>query len=213
MEELKVFNIHGKDILCHLEDRALTRLHFFYAYGEITISYPPRYNLNKLQSDLERAFTPSKIKKFSSDFLIGENYIYILGEKHRLLRSTYYGEIAKEDIIYISRDKMISRLKALAQDIIEKRVRYYEKVMNTDVHTIKIGDGYTTKGKNYIRKKKLIFDYRLIHFSNEIIDSVVVHELAHDFVPNHSEDFYAVVERYLPDYHELHNKLNYGVKK
>ena len=213
MEEIRVINIHGKDIVCYLEPRSFTRLHFFYSYGEIIVSYPPHYNLERLKTDLENAFSKNKIKKFSSEHLIGTDYIYILGVRHRLLRSDYYGEISKEDIVFTNLEAIQKKLKKLAYDIILTRVKHYEQIMKTSAHNIKITDCYTTKGKNYIAKKLLIFDYRLIHFSVEIIDSVVVHELAHDFVANHSADFYRVVEHYLPNYNELHQKLTYGVKQ
>ena len=41
----------------------------------------------------------------------------------------------------------------------------------------------------------------------EIIDSVIIHELAHHFVYDHSDNFYKVVYKYCPNYDILRKKL------
>ncbi len=47
---------------------------------------------------------------------------------------------------------------------------------------------------------RISYSYRLMQFPEEVIDYVVVHELAHRLEMNHSSRFYAIVARYLPDY-------------
>ena len=39
-----------------------------------------------------------------------------------------------------------------------------------------------------------------MQYPEEVIDYVIVHELAHRKEMNHSARFYAVIARYLPDY-------------
>ena len=73
---------------------------------------------------------------------------------------------------------------------------------------MKINDPYKVKvrlkssnyGVNSRRTHTLTFTTTLIHYSLELIDAIVVHELAHHFVFNHSSDFYDVVYEYMPDY-------------
>ena len=48
--------------------------------------------------------------------------------------------------------------------------------------------------------RTLRFNWRLIMAPPGVIDYVVVHELAHLRVPNHSADFWSEVERVMPDY-------------
>ena len=49
-------------------------------------------------------------------------------------------------------------------------------------------------------KGNLNFNWRLILAPEEVLNYVVVHELAHRREMNHSKAFYAIVESVLPDY-------------
>ena len=56
-------------------------------------------------------------------------------------------------------------------------------------------------------KGNLNFNYRLFYLPEELLDYVVVHELAHRLHMNHSKDFWQEVERYFPDYKECRKQL------
>lgn len=49
-------------------------------------------------------------------------------------------------------------------------------------------------------KNSICFSWRLMDYPELAIDYVVVHELAHIVHKNHGPQFWALVERYLPDY-------------
>jgi predicted metal-dependent hydrolase len=51
-------------------------------------------------------------------------------------------------------------------------------------------------------------NWRLIHFKQEVIDYVVVHELSHLRVMNHSPQFWETVGSLVPDYQQQRNALN-----
>lgn len=53
----------------------------------------------------------------------------------------------------------------------------------------------------------LNFNWKLILLDEELLDYVVVHELAHRKQMNHSPTFWAEVERVLPDYRERRRRL------
>lgn len=56
-------------------------------------------------------------------------------------------------------------------------------------------------------RKIIRLHWRLIEFVPDVVDYVVVHELAHLLEMNHSLQFWAHVERVLPDYQERQQKL------
>ena len=60
-------------------------------------------------------------------------------------------------------------------------------------------------GTNTLGSHKIILSSYLIHFSMDIIDSVIVHELAHFYIRNHSK------YKFCPKYDELHKKLSGGI--
>ena len=51
-------------------------------------------------------------------------------------------------------------------------------------------------------KNSLNFSYMLMLYPPEAIEYVVLHEIAHIKEHNHSKRFYALIERYMPDYRE-----------
>lgn len=81
------------------------------------------------------------------------------------------------------------------------RVRHYEKIMGLTCNRVTIRDQKTRWG-SCSSKKNLNFNYRLAYMPQEILDYVVVHELAHLRHMDHSREFWACVGRYLPDYQE-----------
>jgi predicted metal-dependent hydrolase len=58
----------------------------------------------------------------------------------------------------------------------------------------------------------LSFTWRLVLAPIEIVDYVVVHELAHLREPNHSPRFWAIVEKFMPDYKRRRDWLKKNAK-
>lgn len=56
-------------------------------------------------------------------------------------------------------------------------------------------------------KGNLNFNYRLYYLPQELMDYVVVHELAHRVYMNHSREFWSLVGAYMPNYRECQKLL------
>ena len=54
----------------------------------------------------------------------------------------------------------------------------------------------------------LNFNYKLVHYSPEVIDYVLIHELAHLVHLNHSDKFWALVAKYDGQYKKHRLMLN-----
>lgn len=100
----------------------------------------------------------------------------------------------------------IENLKALAKDLLPKRVKYYSDIMGVSPSGIKITSAKSRWGScSY--KNSLCFSYRIMLLPLELIDLIVVHELAHIRVKDHSKRFYDEVYKYMPDYNTKKQNL------
>ena len=85
---------------------------------------------------------------------------------------------------------------------IKNYVEKYEVLMNTKVNNISIRKMKTLWGSCSFRERNIRFNSYLYYMSDYFLEYIVVHEMAHLFVPNHSKRFYDIVKSYLPDYKE-----------
>lgn len=80
-----------------------------------------------------------------------------------------------------------------------ERVQYFTQLYNFHYQQIKITSARTRWGSCSARGT-LSFAWRLIMAPPEIIDYVVLHELAHTVHHNHSQSFWTLVQSMVPDY-------------
>jgi len=100
-------------------------------------------------------------------------------------------------------------LRGLAQRakaVIPARVAYYAPLVGVTYGRVAVRCQRTRWG-SCGANGNLNFNCLLLLAPPEVLDSVVVHELCHRKVPNHSDAFYAEVLRVLPDYRERHRWL------
>lgn len=95
--------------------------------------------------------------------------------------------------------------KAVA--VLPDRVRHYAALLGVDYGRITIRNQRTRWG-SCSSSGNLNFNCLLMLMPDEIIDSVIVHELCHRKHMDHSEAFYAEIERVFPKYQKCHEWLN-----
>lgn len=107
---------------------------------------------------------------------------------------------------YSFTDKEINELKKKTLEFVLPRVEYYANLMGLKPSKI----GVSSAKRRFASCSSaggLNFSFRLCLYPREAIDYVVVHELAHMKEMNHSKRFWAVVEKYMPDYKERRQLL------
>ncbi len=100
--------------------------------------------------------------------------------------------------------------KELLKMIVEKRKILDEKICrqnNLPHPSIKIKYMTSRWGSCSPNKNHISISVRLIHYPEECLDYVLLHEYAHLLVPNHSKAFYDVVKQYMPDYKKYSDLL------
>ena len=96
-------------------------------------------------------------------------------------------------------DGEISELRQKAKDYIPGRAAYWAGMLGLEYGRVTI-KAQRTKWGSCSSKRNLNFNLLLMLTPQEVIDSVVVHELCHLRELNHSPRFYALVRAAMPDY-------------
>lgn len=144
--------------------------------NEVIVRAPIKMKQNEIESFVE-----------SKRNLI-EKHLKSISEKQKLLQNTEpYTE------------EEISGFVAKAKEIIPPKVKYYADKIGVTYNKITIRCQHTRWG-SCSSKGNLNFNCLLVLLPDEIIDSVVVHELCHRKQMNHSAKFYAEIEKVFPDY-------------
>lgn len=96
--------------------------------------------------------------------------------------------------------------KREAVNFLSNRVVYWSEQMNLRPSQVKFREQRTRWGSCSSRKI-INLNWRLIVFGQEIIDYVIVHELAHLEHMNHSDRFWSLVEKHISDYKKIMRSL------
>ncbi len=97
-------------------------------------------------------------------------------------------------------------LRAQAEKYLSKRTSEISLLMGVSYNNITIR-GQKTRWGSCSRDNNLNYNWRLVLMPLSISDYVIIHELAHTVHHNHSKRFYALVEKFCPDYKALRKQL------
>ena len=191
--------------------KKMKNIRYVFKDGTFKVSIPKYFVTQKHVVEGLNKFAGKLIKADVRSEARGNDFIYILGYKIQLYES---GEIKFSDgnvISYKDKEDLDKKLKKWFLKYLKNRELYYENLMGIEtpykVHVKKMTSRY---GSNSSHTHSVSYSMVLIHYSPEIIDSVIVHELAHDKVRDHSKKFYNVVYKYCPNYDVLHKRLRKG---
>ena len=87
-----------------------------------------------------------------------------------------------------------------AREILGGRIFHYARLLGVWPKKISIKTQKRLWGSCNFRKQKIHLNWQIVMSPLETIDYVVVHELCHLQVPNHSPLFWSSVQKILPDY-------------
>jgi len=96
--------------------------------------------------------------------------------------------------------------KILAKHDLTQKTALFAQQMSLSYKCVKVNSSKTRWGSCSARKS-INYSWRLIMADDDIINYVVVHELAHTRVLNHSPAFWKIVESVFPDYLERRRRL------
>lgn len=147
-------------------------------------------------------------KHKTKQYVEGEEFLY-LGNAYKLHIGNYKtihiadppdgGLNFPNFLMFRAKEELVTWYIKQAKEIITGRTQYYSKIMQTEYKNITYSD---TKSKwgTCGPDNTLQFNWRLIMSPYLVIDYVVVHELVHTRVKNHSRQFWSMVKLYKPAY-------------
>ena len=98
-------------------------------------------------------------------------------------------------------DEEMQEMTEKARAIIPGRVEYYSKLIGVTYNNVSIKTPKTRWG-SCSSKGNLNFSALLSLFPQDVMDSVIIHELCHRKEMNHSARFYDEILKIMPDYRE-----------
>ena len=143
--------------------KRIRNIHYRFKDDRFIVSCPRLVSLKTIKSGLDK-FASKLIKRTVKKPPIGEDYIYIFGEKYYL---SFPGEFTflEETFTYKNMDDFHKKIKKLFLKYLTYKNEYYREEMNAPKYLVKIRDMKSRYGSNN-RKSKTItlwayFSWRL----------------------------------------------------
>ena len=148
--------------------------------------------------------------------------IPLLGKSYQLRWQTAANPIVKLDDEFIQvslsgksgkpeEEQVKQRLEAWykqkAEHHLTERLDYWQERMGLFSKSLKV-KGYKRRWGCCSGTGEIAFNWKLIFADEELIDYVVIHEIAHLQHMNHSKAFWLLVEQYCADWKRCRNELN-----
>lgn len=162
-----------------------------------------------LEENLGRLIKEAIKVKGNKPFSIEEQWVYLYGKKYNINFSNGRGYKIHDQYIEM---KGSNPERAFA-NFISNEAETILRRANEIAMQYGFKANFTMKnmrtqwGVCYTATRQINLSTRLLHQSIDAINYVIIHELAHLIVPNHSEKFWQTVEKMFPTYREVKKEL------
>lgn len=194
--------------------------------GNIVVKAPMRANKNDVDYFLREkqdwiqkhvAIQKENAEKRADNLKGKLETLTYLGKEYPVLNKEPYGFDTKcftfPDLPFEQlRSGIIIFYKNEAKKLLDEKVAYYSRMVGVNPTSVKINSAKTRWG-SCSAKGSLNFSWKLILAEESVVDYVVVHELCHLKQMNHSNLFWAEVQKVVPDYKQKREKLKDVQKK
>ena len=206
MDAKMIYQLDGQDYEVEITYKRIRNIHFRYDDGKFLVSCPRRTPVSLIKGGLDKYAKKLKDRNPKNQ-AFGDDYAYLFGKRTTV---SFPGELLinnETKITFKDTDEFLNKLRKYFLKYMQERTKYFAEQMNAPQYLVKVRQMRSRYGSNNRPKKVITYSLTLLHYSPEIIDSVIVHELAHCFVYNHSDKFYQVVYKHCPEYDVFRKKL------
>ncbi len=211
MQKIASITYQGKVYKVIIDKKSMRRrtIRFRYIDGAFVVTAPYLSDNNYILERLENKYAESLLSRQKPP-AVGDDFIYLFGTRYSFPNEGEFNFTNGEKIAYKNKEEFYKKFRKLYLKIITERVRYFEVLMKTKTHNVRVRNMKTRYGTNSKKTKTVCFALSISAYSYQIIDAIIVHELAHDYYFDHSSNFYNVVYNFCPNYKVLHTKLRKG---
>ena len=187
--------------------------------AELIVKAPKKMSLEKIMTFIKEKdhWIQSKQSEIMSRRSYNKNIIdyneyLFLGKRYQLniLKGIKHIELTQEYICVpdkVSKDVFIKHIVRwyvkTAKNILYERLEYFSKIMDLDYTKLRIINSKRLWGSCKVTTRVISLNFRLVMLPHELLDYIIVHELSHLVVANHSSNFYKVIETVIPNYKNL----------
>lgn len=146
-------------------------------------------NEERIKANIEK----EKYKESITKIYKGGEFFYVFGERKQIDINQNINKLYQD---------LNKKLLRIGQEYVDK---YKPMLLDYGYYQdpiLKIRKMKSKWGVCYTQKNTVCLSSYLVHYPYECIESIVLHELCHFIVPNHSKRFYSIIESRIPDYKE-----------
>ena len=168
----------------------------------VTTNYFVTKRYVKYVLDNNNEFLRKAIKKVKNR-IQKDNDFYYLGKKYDIIYTDFNRVEVDGDKIYSKNENSLNKwLKGQMVLVFTERLKYNYNLFSEKIPfpKLKIRSMKTRWGVCNKRDNSVTLNSKLIKYSLNEIDYVIIHELSHFVHFDHSRDFWNTVEKYMPDY-------------
>ncbi|APZ47438.1 hypothetical protein BW723_14590 [Polaribacter reichenbachii] len=182
--------------------------------GKVRIIAPPDFSEEDINSMLKKKnrWIDKNLKYFNgmSSIELKRNQLLLFGNRYDYFYDTTYLQKVTVDhehkTINSKRDLLDPKVqkkwyRKVAKNHLTKRTKQLAKNLNFKHNRIFIRESRTKWG-NCSREKNISLNWKLIKAPEYVIDYIIIHELMHTVVMNHTHKFWTLMKSYYPNYKE-----------
>jgi predicted metal-dependent hydrolase len=198
-------------------------------YGEVTLSAPPKYDLDTLRLYVvsridwlrERIIKFQKQERIPARKFINNETHFFLGQRYKLFLNETQGKQYIEKIV----DRLIMHLRSKSDKnkraaimeswhrkelkiITKKFVEKWEPKLSVKVRAFGIKKMKTKWGTCNPETGRIWMNLELAKMPENCIEYIIVHEMVHLLEKTHNKRFFALLDHYMPGWQIHRDKLN-----
>lgn len=141
---------------------------------------------------------------------VNENLFYLFGKHYDIIYNKVDSVKIVDDKIYVKDERTFNKwFNGYIRTTYSNHLEYWYNIFEEEIPipNLKIRKMKTRWGVCNTKNHNVTLNLELCRYNIECLDYVIVHELSHFIEANHSKKFWAVVEKYYPNYKTVRKSL------